>query len=188
MTQHSEFPERAVTPGGYRAAPAGGPPIRSDIVDVYIFRATRASDPTSIEFLQLLRAGDPLGDTWQPVMGHVEAGETAANCARRELVEEAGLRAGDSAWLGLWALEQTHPYYVAAIDSIVISPRFAARVDPAWTPVLNGEHRDLRWVAAGDVDAQFFWPGQKLACREIVNEIMRPGSETAAALAIPFRE
>lgn len=163
-------------PGGYRMSPRGGAAIRSDIVDVYIFRVAREGDSKSAEFLQLLRAGAPLEATWQPVMGHVEKGESAVACARRELEEEVGLRAGNPAWLGFWALEQVHPFYLARIDSIVMSPRLAARVDFGWTPTLNSEHSAHRWVLAADVGALFMWPGQKRACAEVLDEILRPGS------------
>ena len=43
-------------PDGYRPDAAGGPRLRADIVDVYIFRRKRSG----IEFLQLLRASEPL--------------------------------------------------------------------------------------------------------------------------------
>ena len=101
---------------GYRQDAAGGPRVRSDIVDVYVFRRARA--PRGLEFLQLLRTGAPLAATWHPVMGHVERGETAVECAWRELREEIGLAPEDKYLKGMWALEQVYPYYVAEIDQI----------------------------------------------------------------------
>ncbi len=168
---------------GYRPEPRGGPRVRTDVVDVYVFRSTargtkRQTDrgkrkpakagAETVEFLQLLRAGDPLGGTWQPVMGHVEPGETAVACALRELSEEIGLAASDPAFLGLWALEQVHPFYLAALDAIVLSPRLAAQVAPVWRPRLNHEHTDHRWVSASQIAKRFMWPGQIAACREVL--------------------
>lgn len=173
-------------PEGYRRAARGGPTVRTDIVDVYIFRMAREGDASSVEFLQLLRAAAPLEKTWQPVMGHIEAGESTIDCARRELAEEVGLCAGDPAWLGFWALEQAHPFYVAPIDAIVMSPRLAARVSMEWTPRLNEEHSDMRWAPSEAVDSMFLWPGQKRACAEVLGELVRPGSAAAGALAIPM--
>ncbi len=175
----------APRPDGYRAAPRGGPAIRSDVVDVYVFRAVIEGDPAAIEFLQLRRAEAPLADTWQPVMGHVEKRETAVDCAVRELAEEIALRPGDPSWLGFWALEQTHPFYLAELDCIVMSPRFAARVAPGWTPTLDAEHTGHRWVRAADVERAFMWPGQKRACREVLDEIAQPGSLAGTRLMIP---
>ena len=99
--------------------------LRTDLVDVYIFR--RGVEP---EFLQLERAKEPLTRTWQPVMGHALAGETALACAVREIQEETGLTAHGV--VGFWSLTQVSPYYLASVDAVVLSPRFAAEVPPEW--------------------------------------------------------
>lgn len=151
---------------GYRATPRGGPRLRTDVVDVYVFR--RKGVGSEIEFLQLRRASEPLAETWQPVMGHAEAGESAADAARRELMEETGLDARSADVLGMWALEQVHPFYIAAIDSIVLSPRFCIEASSRWEPRLNHEHSAHRWVRGA---SSFMWPGQKRAVEEIVAEI-----------------
>ncbi len=194
MTTHPSSPE---DPAGYRLTPAGGPAVRTDIIDVYIFRrARRRPDPLDpvqapppfdapgIEFLQLLRAGAPLANTWHPIMGHIEPGETAAACALRELSEEVGLADDSPDLLGLWALEQIHPFFVAAIDAIVLSPRFAAEVPPTWEPTLNPEHTAARWVHQQDITTSFMWPGQWAACREILEHIVPKGSLSREALRL----
>lgn len=138
--------------------------IRADIIDVYVFRRQ-----PRVEFLQLLRAGEPLAQTWQPVMGYIEAGETAVRCAERELYEELAL--ARTGMLGFWALQEVHPYFLPP-DSIMLSPRFATEVLPAWTPALNEEHTAYRWVPADGVDKAFLWPGQRSACREVLEVII----------------
>lgn len=184
---------------GYRPATGTGPRIRSDIVDVYVFTRVPADDPreraragrayeseaawparagdsSAVHFLQLLRSGAPLDNTWHPVMGHIEAGETAVDTALREMREELGLGHDHPSCLGVYALEQVHPFFIAAIDTIVLSPRFAVEVAPSWTPALNAEHSKFRWVRHDAVDAHFMWPGQKNACREILREIVDDAS------------
>lgn len=172
-------------PDGYRRDPAGGARVRADIVDVYVIRLA----PGGLELLLLERASDPLGGSWQPVMGHVETGETAVQTAVRELREEIGLdvRGGDV--VGFWALEQVHPYYVAAIDAVVLSPRLVVQVDSSWSPSLNREHRDHRWVAIDPAHPAeglraLMWPGQKRAVEEIIAEIANPDSLARDRLAI----
>ncbi|MBL8764844.1 MAG: NUDIX domain-containing protein [Phycisphaerae bacterium] len=165
----------------YRLEVGGGARLRADIIDVYVFRRGVPSERDTdgrlqTEFLQLLRRGAPLDGTWQPVMGHVERGESSVACALRELREEVGLAHADPRFLGLYALEQVHPFYLAAIDSIVLSPRFCAEVSRDWAPRLNDEHSDHRWVVQGDAPLRFMWPGQVASCRELIQHVLRPQS------------
>lgn len=162
---------------GYRRDPAGGPRMRTDIVDVYVFRRVEGG---FVEFLLLQRAGEPMTGTWQPVMGHVERGERADETAQRELREEIGLSHDAAIVRGMWALEQTYPYFVPEIDCIVLSPRFAVEVAPHWEPTLNAEHSAAKWVrvcADATLESpelkQFHWPGQKAAVGEILREFVR---------------
>jgi len=164
------------------------PTIRSDIVDVYVVRQFASEwlhrvDPT-IELLQLHRAKDPLHATWQPVMGHIEKGETAVAAALREMQEELGLSPSSARFRGLWQLEQVNPFYIADKDEIVMSPRFVAEVDDEWSPTLNAEHDASRWVSSHQALRYFMWPGQLQAVHEIVDVIFRPGSITHDALRV----
>lgn len=158
---------------GYRVQPGHGPRVRSDVIDVYVVRrAPRAR--AGWQFLQLRRAKDPLRATWQPIMGHIEPGEAAVAAALREVREEVGLDARGPHVRAVWALEQVHPYYLPAIDCIVLSPRFVVEVAPAWSPVLNAEHDGARWVHQRSVRAQFMWPGQHAAIAEALAFVLRP--------------
>lgn len=153
-----------------------GPRVRTDVIDVYIFRRVEHR----VEFLQLRRVGEPLSCTWQPVMGHVHGRETAVETAIRELHEEVGidLRAGPAVAtdtpgaLGLWALDQVHPFFIARLNVIVMSPRFACEVAAPWEPTLNAEHDAARWVDTQDVPWAFMWPGQMGAIDEILRCIV----------------
>lgn len=158
------------------------PSIRADLVDVYVAREREGV----VEFLQLRRTAEPMAGTWQPVMGHIEAGESAVQAAVRELSEEVGLRVGDSAWLGFWQLEEVHPYFVAALDALVLSPRLLVLVDELWGPDLSGDnaHDGHRWAGAADVCEAFMWPGQRRACDEAVQVLATRGSLLERALRL----
>ncbi|MEQ8844307.1 MAG: NUDIX domain-containing protein [Phycisphaerales bacterium] len=158
------------------------PAVRADLVDVYVFREVGGAH----ELLQLRRTGEPMAGTWQPVMGHIEAGETAVLAAVRELGEEVGLRPAGGAWLGFWQLEEVHPYFVAALDAVVLSPRFAVQVDASWEPDLSGErtHDGHRWVRGDDVRGRFMWPGQVRACEEVAGLLATRGSVLERALRL----
>jgi dATP pyrophosphohydrolase len=155
-----------------------GVTIRSDVVDVYPFR--RVANAAGVEFLQMLRATEPMLETWHPVMGHMHAGETAVQTALREMHEEVGLKAGDRALMRMWALEQVHPFFIAGMDCIVCSPRFVVEVAPGWEPVLNEENSAARWVR-GDEPHRFVWPGQRAAVAEVMQGVLR-GGEVMAGL------
>ena len=144
------------------------PTVRSDIVDVYLFR----EGGRGIEFLQLLRSREPMLGTWHPIMGHIEAGETASQTAKREMFEEVGLGFEEAALVEFFALEQVHPFYIARTDTIVMSPRFAGRVEGAWTPRLNHEHSAYRWVSIEETAGTFVWPGQHAAIAEIRGHLL----------------
>ena len=153
--------------------------LRTDVVDVYIVRHT--SDG-AIEFLQLRRVEDPLRGTWQPIMGHVDDAETSSAAAIREMLEEAGLRRDDA--LAMWALEQIHPYYIARLDAVMLTPRFAALVSDRWTPRLNDEHDAFRWVPQSQVAQSFVWPGQRACCAEVVALLRAPDAPAAVTQRI----
>lgn len=144
------------------------PRVECNIVDIYLFRTTARG----AEFLQLRRAGATMHGTWQPVMGHIEPGETAPACAAREAREETGLDVRGPECEGFWALESVHPFYLPTKDVIMLSPRFAARVSEGWTPTLNHEHDAWRWISAAEIDTSFMWPGQRAACREVIELVL----------------
>jgi len=177
-------------PDGYRERPAGGPTLRADVVEVYIVRrpapapAGATGQLADVAFLQLRRTREPLRDTWQPVMGHIEAGERATACALRELREETGLSPDHPACRGVWALEQVHPYFVAAIDSVVLSPRFVAEAAHDWEPTLDASHDAHRWVKRAGAHGAFLWPGQRAAIDEIVRDILPETSPVRERLRV----
>lgn len=158
-----------------------GPVVRTDIVDVYVFRGQAGHSAT---FLQLRRAVTAaLPGTWQPVMGHIEPGETAAQCAMRELLEETGY-ARDRI-TGFWQLEEPNIYFLQASNSMMLSPCFAVRVDDGHEPILNPEHDALRWIARDHVDRAFLWPGQRRAVDQIIRDLIDPDSPAEPWLRVP---
>lgn len=159
------------------------PTLRADVVDVYIARR----GTLGIEYLQLLRAQTPMQHTWQPVMGHVEAGETAVEAAKREMREEVGLACGDEHVLAMYSLEQTHPFFLAELDCVMLSPRFVVEVAARWNPSLatlleSGEHTQFRWVQEARASDGFMWPGQRAALQE-ASQVLR-GCESASQLLL----
>ena len=145
-----------------------GPSVRTDVLEAYVFKRTWENDTV---FMQLKRAEAPLLDTWQPIIGHAELGESTQVAMWRETYEETRLRRTFDCFAA-WALEGVHPYYLARSDAVMMSPRFAIEVEPNWKPILNEENSAARWVKSHDVNLEFMWPGQRAAIAEIMFTIV----------------
>ncbi len=169
-----------------------GPPIRTDIVDVYVFRLPAINERSQplpepvegLELLQMRRAREPMKNTWQPVMGHVEEDETAAAAALRELEEETAYNAASGNLLHFWQLEGVNTYFMGPLNEIVMSPCFAALVAAEKEPTLDDSHDAYRWVKHDAADNAFTWPGQRRAVTELLREILQPGAPMRDALKI----
>jgi 8-oxo-dGTP pyrophosphatase MutT (NUDIX family) len=162
-----------------------GPSIRTDILEVYVFRRPNQRSGQGVEFLQLHRCKGPIANTWQPVMGHIEEGETAVQAALRELAEETGFKQA-AGLTGFWQLESINSYFLAARDAVMLSPGFAAEVSLNNDPTLDASHDTFRWVPRDKADTAFLWPGQRHAIHEIVREILPPDAPAASLLRLPL--
>ncbi|HEX7380553.1 MAG TPA: NUDIX domain-containing protein [Nevskiaceae bacterium] len=120
-------------------------PVRCSMVSILALRGA----PAAPEVLLLRRASRYLEGVWSYVAGHIEAGETGWQAARRELREETGL--DPSVWYSTTFCEQ---FYEASSNTIEVVPAFVARVAaPAATVRLNAESTALRWVPIAEAGA-----------------------------------
>lgn len=149
-----------------------GPKVRTDIVEVYVFRRAPRG---VVEFLQLHRASGQMTGTWQPVMGHIEEGETAINAALRELKEETAIAPGAGV-MAMWQLESVNAFFLAPLDAVLLTPGFAVEVTAGTEPTLDPTHDGHRWVPRDHADRMFVWPGQRHAVNQIVSDILAPNA------------
>ena len=100
-------------------------------------------------YLVLRRVPERLG-YWNLVAGGVEPGETPADAAHRELLEETGLDAEvDRLPIALsYSLLDDPPEvrarYAPGIETITVHP-FVVVASPGWEPNLDDEHDAYRW-------------------------------------------
>jgi dihydroneopterin triphosphate diphosphatase len=125
------------------------------------------------EFLVLHRSPH-CGAFWHLVAGAEEPGESAAQAAARELLEETGLEVAEA----LVDLERSFAYplaeepeYVrdrfdAGVSEVVVSC-FTAEVPARWEPTLNDEHDDYRWCGLDQAESLLYWPEPRELLREL---------------------
>lgn len=161
------------------------PVVRTNVVEIYVFRRNQGERAIAhgVEFLQLHRCRGMIINTWQPVMGHIEEGETATAAALRELEEETGYARGRDLIAG-WQLESVNTFFLASLDAVMHSPGFAIEVSGKIEPKLDDAHDGFRWVTRDHADRAFLWPGQRRAIEEIVRDILPADSLTAPLLRI----
>ena len=105
------------------------------------------------EFLLLERRKPP--GFWQSVTGSLEWGETADAAARREVIEETGIRQGL-----LRNLQWTQVYEIMPSFGKRYAPGVTRNLEHAFAlkllervPVTLSEHVQFRWLPAGDAIA-----------------------------------
>jgi lipoyl(octanoyl) transferase len=153
-------------------------PFRPDLVDVWIFRegagaGSAAGLRGSVEILLMRRSpGRILPGLWQCVSGSLEAGESVAEGAIRELIEETGF--GPEHILGFFDLDQVNQFHEPSFRAIVSSAVFAVRVGAGAEPVLSHEHDAMRWVSPPAALELAIWPAYRESIHRIVENLLDP--------------
>jgi 8-oxo-dGTP pyrophosphatase MutT (NUDIX family) len=129
-------------------------PVRPDLIECLVFRV---GDAGHVEHLLIRRADNRIyPGIWQPVTGGVDPGERVPLAALREVEEETGLGVPDVE--AFYDLDQVGSFFDEEEDAIVNSVIFAARVRPEASPVVSGEHVDLRWCDRAEAERLSVWP------------------------------
>lgn len=124
--------------------------VKVGVVDVYPVERDGAG---AWRVLLLERAiGARSAGAWEVVHGRMEPGESPPAAARRELMEETGLTPA-----ALYVIA-SHPFYVAASDTVYLAVTFAATVDATAPIDLSGEHGAHRWLPFDEAAVRATWP------------------------------
>jgi len=116
----------------------------------------------------VLRRSEKQGGYWHSVAGALEQGETYAEAAARELLEETGLvafprdlnRAYD------YDIEGWESHFEPGVGSIHVES-FLVEAPDGWEPTLDWEHDAYRWCPAPEAADLFYWPEP----REVLQEL-----------------
>lgn len=129
-------------------------PFRPDFVECWVFRLPVIGRP---EVLLVRRAPHSIfPGLWQPVTGHLDAGERAPMAALREVAEEVGI--GPAETEAFYDLDEVRLFYDEDPDGILSAAVFALRVRPDVVPRLSADHDALRWVALDEALGEVTWP------------------------------
>ena len=145
--------------------------VRVSLVDLYVLRGAGRE----IECLVLRRAaGGRCPGSWETVHGHIEVGETPAEAAARELLEETGLTPEK-----LYNLSRVETFYQHRLDEVALVPVFAAFVPREAAVTTGGEHDRFEWLPPVDARRRFAWPREARALDDILTLL---GSGDAGAV------
>jgi dATP pyrophosphohydrolase len=115
---------------------------------------------------------------WQFVTGTMKDGESAVRAARRELYEETGLDIER-----FWVVPFVNTFYLAASDTVHLSPFFAAEANAGGQVHLSHEHQDSQWCAYKSAGEKLVWPGQRHGL-QLVHEYIVGGQEASRLLSV----
>jgi len=135
--------------------------VRVTMVDLYVARPAAGA---GFEFLVLRRG--PRGRSpgaWEVVHGHLEEGEAPVDGARREMLEETGLRPS-----AMYNLSRVESFYLHRTDAVAVIPAFVAFVPPDADATLSDEHDASEWLSVDFARSRLAWPRSRRALDDIV--------------------
>jgi 8-oxo-dGTP diphosphatase len=91
---------------------------------------------------------------WNGVGGKLEPGETPEECARREIMEESGLKVSDLVWKGLI----TFPQFSKQEDWYT----FIYLAEAADRDVIDLPEGELHWIANDELLSLNLWAGDRI--------------------------
>jgi lipoyl(octanoyl) transferase len=109
------------------------------------------------------------------VTGRVEAGETAAEAARRELREETGadVPVEPLGYRHAFALDPSLNRVKPGALVVVEETAFGARLPAGFAATLSDEHAECAWVPAGEAEARLRFAGLRKAVRLAAAQLAR---------------
>ncbi len=140
--------------------------IYSKMVEVCIF--TRKKGIPTYLLLHRSKEEKVYPNLWQYVTGSIEGSEKAFETARREVLEETGLKP-----IALRAVPHISSFYDPGWDTVNLLPLFAAEVEKKEDPVLSSEHYEFGWFSYKKAQHMLVWPSHREGLRVVHEYIAR---------------
>lgn len=116
------------------------------------------------EILLTKRAGDPFKDWWDTPGGFVEENETLEDAARRELMEETGLKVTDLQYMG--SLFEDYNYGGEIVPIVAVF--FEGKIDGNEVVKVDDDVSDYKFVPLEEIDfGQIAFDNQREFLRKI---------------------
>lgn len=112
--------------------------------------------------------------SWEAVHGHIDPGENPVATARRELLEEAGVRPQ-----ALYNLSRVEAFYRHSSNELVSIPVFATFLPREASITLSAEHDAAEWLPPAQARERMSWPRIR---REIDDAVALLGGGGAGVL------
>jgi len=132
---------------------------RVALVDVYPIRLTPAG---ALEALVMRRATGRSPGSWEAVHGHIEGGESPAEAAWRETIEETGLVPAR-----LYNLSRVESFFLHRMDAVALVPAFVAVIGDSRPVQLSREHDQAEWLPIAQARSRMSWP----RCQRALDDI-----------------
>ena len=143
--------------------------IEVGTVDVIVIRPLR----DGWRVLALRRASDTrCPGAWEPVHGHIEAGEEPEDAAIREVREETGLG------VDRLYVVRVQPFYLRKVRAVEMAIVFAAFVLEPGEVTIAIEHEAHEWLSVDEALTRYGFPGERASLRETV-ELLASGDAGA---------
>jgi len=125
------------------------------------------------QFLVCRRTRDGI---WNVVAGQIEDGESFADGAARELMEEAALDAPlvDLELTQAYEVEPRFRHLYAPGEYNVTVASYAVEAPAGWEPTLNHEHSEYRWCSVAEAVELAHWPEMKEGVRAVARRLGLP--------------
>lgn len=134
--------------------------VAVSLVDVVVLRG----QGERLEVLLLQRGpGGRCPGSWEMVHGHIEAGETPAGAAQREVREETGV-----APTRFYNLSRVELFYQHRVDEVAMVPVFVAFLPEDAEVVLSHEHAALQWCTPTDARQRCAWAREARALDDAI--------------------